>query len=130
MGMKQEPRVGIFWLVDGKLLIDSTALSEAQRYGDALIHAPGHNAVWQRFRQEGIAQREMEYEESPRGRVMYNTKTQRFLLLADKCILKDKSVMKEVMAGLKLPRNKTEKGPDDHYRCGHCLRSKRGDDDF
>jgi hypothetical protein len=29
-----EPHVGIFWLVDGKPLIDSTALSEAEDYGD------------------------------------------------------------------------------------------------
>jgi hypothetical protein len=76
MGMKREPRVGIFWLVNGRLLIDSTALSEAQRHGDALMHPPGHDTVWHRFQQEGIAPRETEYEEPPRGRVMYNLKTQ------------------------------------------------------
>ena len=31
-----EPRVGIFWLVDGEPLIDSTSLSEAEPYGDHL----------------------------------------------------------------------------------------------
>jgi hypothetical protein len=34
----EEPRVGIFWLIDGKPLIDSTPLGEAEPYGDHLTH--------------------------------------------------------------------------------------------
>jgi hypothetical protein len=30
--------LGIFWLVDGKLIIDSSPLSEAEPYGDHLTH--------------------------------------------------------------------------------------------
>ena len=82
-----EPRVGIFWLVDGKLLIDSTLLSAAEKYEDFRIHSGNHVSVWEKFQQNGTAPREMEYEEAPRGRVMYNTKSRRFTLLADKCIL-------------------------------------------
>ena len=37
-----EPRVGIFWLVDGKLLIDSTLLSAAEEYEDFKIYS-GNN---------------------------------------------------------------------------------------
>jgi len=37
-GGKEESRVGIFWLLNGKLLIDSTPLDEAERYGDFLTH--------------------------------------------------------------------------------------------
>jgi hypothetical protein len=31
-----EPHVGIFWLLDGTLLTDSTPLGEAEPYGDHL----------------------------------------------------------------------------------------------
>jgi hypothetical protein len=31
---KKPPYVGIFWLVDGKLVVDSVPLSEAEPYGD------------------------------------------------------------------------------------------------
>jgi hypothetical protein len=36
-----EPRVGIFWLLDGKVIIDSTPLSMAEPYGTALTHPTG-----------------------------------------------------------------------------------------
>ncbi|PYV74242.1 MAG: hypothetical protein DMG97_09270 [Acidobacteria bacterium] len=65
----------------------------------------------------------MEYDEPPRGRVMYNTKTRRFTLLADKCILKDNRVISKIMSQLHLPRN-TEMDTDSHYRCSTCLRPR------
>src|SRR6266700_8287284 len=90
---KKEPRVGIFWLVDGKPLIDVAPLSEAEPYGDHMTHPRSHAAVWEQYQRNGIVSREMEYEEAPRGRVMYNMKTRRFRFLADRCILKDNGVV-------------------------------------
>ena len=46
---KKEPRVGIFWLVDGKPLIDVAPLSEAEPYGDHLTHPRGHPEVWEQW---------------------------------------------------------------------------------
>ena len=114
-----EPRVGIFWLVDGEPLIDSTSLSEAEPYGDHLTHPRGHPEVWEQYQRVGAVPADMEYEESPRGRVMCNSKTQRFTLLADRCILRDKNVVRRIMSELKLPRN-TETDTDSHYRCRAC----------
>ena len=61
--------------------------------------------MWEQYQRNGIVSREMEYEEAPRGRVMYSTKTRRFTLLADKCILKDKRTVSRIMSDLHLPRN-------------------------
>jgi hypothetical protein len=120
---KQEPQVGIFWVVKGNLLTDSTPLSQAEAYGDQLTHPRGHIEVWEQFQQKGLVFPEMEYEEHPRGRVMYNTKTKRFLLLADRCILRDEKVVGKIIAELMLPTN-IEIGTDEHYRCSDCLRSE------
>src|ERR1039458_8987371 len=76
-----EPHVGIFWIVNGKSLIESTPLSEAEPYGVFLTHPRGHAEVWEAFQRAGAVPREVEYEESPRGRVMFNTRTKRFTLL-------------------------------------------------
>ena len=119
---RKEPQVGIFWVVKGNLLIDGTPLSQAEPYGDHLTHARGHAEVWEQFQQKGLVFPEMEYEEVPRGRVMYHTKTKRFLLLADRCILRDKVIVSKIMSELKLSRG-TETGTDEHYRCFLCLRS-------
>ena len=78
---EEEPLVGIFWVVSGKLVIDSTPLGEAEPYGEHLTHPRSHYEVWEQWRLGGRVPGESEYEEFPRGRVTYNTKTQRFTLL-------------------------------------------------
>jgi hypothetical protein len=120
---KPEARVGIFWIVDGELLIDSTLLSEAEEYDDFRIHPRDHISVWETFQQNHTVPADIEYEEFPRGRVIYNTKTQRFRFLADKCILREKSVVRKIMLALHLPRN-TQLDEDSHYRCSRCSRRK------
>lgn len=117
---KKEPRVGIFWVVDGKLVIDSTSLSAAEPYGDHLTHPRSHMEVWMLLQQNGSVPTDFEYEELPRGRVTYHAKTQRFTLLADKCILRDKSIVGKIMSALCLPR-RTRTGTDQHYKCSDCL---------
>jgi hypothetical protein len=120
-GRVPEPHVGIFWLFNGKLLIDSTPLSAAEEYDDFKIYSGNHISVWEKFRQNGTAPPEMEYEEAPRGRVMHNTKTRRFTLLADKCILKDKRLVSHIVSKLNLPNKNTDRETDSHYRCFTCL---------
>ena len=120
---KEEPHVGIFWLISGKPLIDSAPLRQAEPYGDHLTHPRGHAELWEQYQRNGIVSQEMEYEEAARGRVMYNTKTRRFMFLADRCILRDKNAIRRIMSELKLPRN-TETDTDSHYRCFACLRGK------
>ncbi len=123
-----EPRVGIFWLVKGKLLIEATPLSKAEAYGDFKVHAADHFSVWARLQQAGTVLPEMEYEEAPRGRVMYNTKTGQFTLLADRCILGRKEVVARIKSELRLPTN-TKLDTDSHYRCFACLYGEDGDEE-
>jgi len=117
---KKEPHVGIFWVVGGKPIIDRTPLGEAEPYGDHLIHPPSHLDVWRLFQQGGIVPIDMEYDEHPRGRVIYSTKSHRFVLLADKCILRDHGMVAKIMLVMNLPEDSaTDK--DSHYRCAVCL---------
>jgi hypothetical protein len=122
-GLKPEARVGIFWVVNGKSLIDSTPLSEAEPYGDYLTHPRGHAEVWEQYQQTGAVPSDIEYEEFPRGRVMFDTRTKRFTLLADHCILKEKILVRKIMQAVHLPRN-TELGADAHYRCSRLPAKK------
>jgi len=119
-GGKEESRVGIFWLLNGKLLIDSTPLDEAERYGDFLTHPRGHAEVWEDYQRNGTVFPETEYEEPPRGRVMYSTKTRLFTLLADRCILKRMALVTQIKEEMHLPKD-TKIGGDSHYRCSTCL---------
>ncbi len=114
------PRLGIFWLVDGKLLIDSVPLSGSEQYGNNLNYPCSHIEVWEKWQRTGKAPAPSEYEEFPRGRATYNSKTNAFTLLADRCILKRKDLIGKIKEELRLPK-RTALGTDPHYRCFRCL---------
>jgi hypothetical protein len=116
--------VGIFWLIENRLVLDTTLLSEAEPYGDCLTHGNSHINFWTEQQGLGTVSHDIEYEEYPRGRVVYHKKAQRFALYADRCILKQKPVVKRIMEAMCLPANKTDvttDGPDGHYKCFQCL---------
>ncbi len=123
-----EPHVGIFWLVRGKLIFDTTLLSAAEAHAHFKVHPGDHVVVWDKLRQQRIVPMEMEYEEQPRGRVVYDTIDQRFTLLADKCILGSRAVVREIVSAMNLPAG-TAKATDHHYRCHICLYGTDDDDD-
>jgi hypothetical protein len=112
-----EPKVGIIYSVGAKLFLDSTPLSMAGRYGDHLIHEGDHISFWAELAKCGRVLK-CEYEKFLRGRVAYNTKSGKFMLLADKCIL---DRMRIVLVRLQLPPKDTETGLDPHYRCFYRL---------
>ncbi len=112
--------VGIFWLLDGKLIIDRTLIMDAEHYGEFRVHGPGHDSTWKRFQNNGIVPVDTEYDEVPRGRVAYNMKTRTFILLADRCILKQKDVIAKIKNDFRLPTD-VKAEPDWHYRCPKCL---------
>ena len=88
------PAVGIFWLIAGTLAIDATALAEAETYGECLTHAAGHHERWEAWRAlDGAARRRSglpavlfasEYDEWPRGRVVFEVEPARFVVYADR----------------------------------------------
>jgi hypothetical protein len=116
-----EPCVGIIFLVGKTLLIDRTPVSEGEIYGDFRIHERGHNRYWETLKENGMVPQDSEYDEFPRGRVAYNMKTEKYLLFLDRCILKNKSVVKKIISELNLPMRSTRTDTDSHYRCFRCL---------
>jgi len=119
-----ESCVGIFWLHDGKLIIDTTPVSMAEPYGTALTHPSGHIDHWERLQRTGAVPADVEYEEEPRGRVVFDGREQRFHLMADKCILGRRDVVAGIMEVMHLPDD-TAVSTDEHYRCRHCLAGRR-----
>lgn len=88
------PTVGIFWRVGDHLLIDRSTLDEAEKYGGCLTHGGGHCErweAWQRlpadlWRRAGLppAVKDSEYEEWPRGRIVFECEPVRFVMYMDR----------------------------------------------
>jgi len=115
------PNVGIVFLVKGKAFIDGTPVTEAEGYAHFKIHAHDHYKYWEWLRRMGAVPADVEYDEVPRGRVVYDTQTRKYMLFLDRCILRNKKLVSRIMAQMSLPPENTETGTDSHYRCPKCL---------
>jgi hypothetical protein len=117
------PQVGIIFFVDHKLWIESTPLVAAGIYGEFKIHEGDHVVYWDRLILDGVVSQESDYENVPRGRVVFNTRTRRYRLMLDRCILRQKSVVAAIKQQMGLPPKETDTFADPHYRCAECVAS-------
>jgi hypothetical protein len=123
------PHVGIFWLVSDPerdmFVTDSVPISEAELYGDCLTHPRGHYEMWDRWQRAGpswlkrnglpTAICRTEYEEHPRGRIVYERSADLFVVYADRRLHITKTISMIVEA-FRLPGDRSVVRSDDHYR--------------
>jgi len=133
--MNNVPCVGIVWgMRDGRgplrLVTNRTPLAQAETYGDCLTHPHGHHEIWEGWRRlgpAGLVRRGLpaliawhEYEHFPRGRVVFDTRTNRFTLYADRRLRAPRTLPRILHAfGLDLACCAVR--PDPHYRSIHDL---------
>lgn len=117
-----EPKVAIFWVYDGRPLIDATPVSEASSYGDFKIHDRGHYTFWPVLRRNRLVPDDLEYDEVPHGRVGYNSKERKFYLFGDACIQRNEGMMDRIRRDLHLPAD-TVVREDSHYKCPGCMKA-------
>jgi len=111
------PEVGIFW-VDGVGVIyaESISLREADDYGEFRIYLGNHYDSWDKAVRANPQWQGLEYEDVPRGRVLYrkDPKKPEFIVYLPKQILKFKN---KVVSRFNLPSGHTIfDTTDDHYR--------------
>jgi hypothetical protein len=121
------PKVGIFWEVNGNLILTGVPLAKAEAYGRFLNFPGSHEVTWCTYQQAGAVPTEVEYDEPPRGRVLYDSVLEKFLMYADRCILRNQAMLQQIRRELRLPADTTV-GPDGHYRCAKCLGRNERDD--
>ena len=121
--------VGLFWVVEVKgqaaIIAFAVPLDQASAYGDMRTVDTGHLEHWSSLARRGArALREAglptapvwsEYEEWPRGRVLYDRLARRFVIRADRQLHRPEFMrliadrFRLVVAGVLIL-------PDDHYR--------------
>ena len=113
--------------MNGVLVIDRSTVDDAERYGDCITHAAGHYERWQEWQALGVARLAAlgypgrivwtEYDQWPRGRIVYQTATQCFVLYADRRLQQPTVIdaLKTVF-GLNDAKVKVIVRSDSHYR--------------
>ena len=121
--------VGIFWAVPNEvsaaiLLDHRCSLNDAEPYGGMLTCGHGHHEIWEQWRRStggpsttpGSLVSVSEYEEWPRGRIVYDWESRRFIIYADAQILRRLALVATLHERFGLPRGRTEAKRDNHYR--------------
>ena len=121
------PSVGIFWVVEtgpgeARLLTAGCSLEAAEPYGDFLTFAGGHYEVWEGWRNIKdhdpalrTVVRTFEYEDWPRGRIVFDRVKERFVLYADRKLMLPDTIT-QIQARFALSPDKTIVETDFHYQ--------------
>lgn len=115
------PKVGIFFIVDGESLVDAVPLEAAEAYGDALQHG-GHYEFWESLVPKTATEKKLRaraYDAYPRGRVVYFSVEEMFRVYMDKCLTAGTLEVIRERFGLMGSIQVEVKG-DEHYRCAGC----------
>jgi hypothetical protein len=126
MTKENSPLIGIFWMIfvgDGEqLLAASCTLNKAEPYGDCLTFGPGHYEIWQGWRRsrelDAAARavvRAYEYEDWPRGRIVFDRVEDRFNLYCDRKLMRPATIEK-IQQRFGLPARRTAIEADLHYQ--------------
>ena len=111
------PEVGIFWIDDsGTMHAESVSLKEAADYGECKIFEGSHYDLWNKAVSANPKWRGLEYEEIPRGRVVYRNipKNPEFVVYLPQRIIKFRD---KVLVRFKLPPDHVRfDTSDEHYQ--------------
>jgi hypothetical protein len=125
---KEAGMVGPFWIVEEEghaaIIALAVPLDRADAYGDMLTVDTGHLEHWSRLaRRSAVALRKAgipiapvwsEYEEWPRGRVLYDRIAQRFIVRADQQLHRPE-FLRLIVDRFRVALAGAAILPDDHY---------------
>jgi hypothetical protein len=97
---------------DVGVIADLLPIESASLRGDKRDNDMGHPELFERYRFDKYA----EYDEVPRGRVVFDITKDEAVVYIDRCI---ECHLSEVIAKFELERYRVEH--DDHYRCPECI---------
>lgn len=111
------PELGIFWIDDsGTMFAEGVPLNAAEDYGDFKIFGGNHYDLWDKATRANPKWKGKEYEEVPRGRVVYkkDIKKPEFIIYLPKKIAKFKN---KVIGKFNLPSGYVKVDTsDEHYQ--------------
>lgn len=107
--MKQQT-VGIFFVVNGHILLHTCAHAQAEQYGVFLNYSLSHDEVWRKEYQRhyGVA-----FDYYPRGRILYDQERHITRIFYDRCIEAEAQKISENYDSFELLL-------DEHYQCHQC----------
>lgn len=111
----QKEKIGIFWYYDQKLMVKASALTEVKPVAGYADYEVTHHEVWDSLRFSNPELFDDEYDEVPRGRVIFNANQNLFYVYSSAKLISDRIFQGKVLEQFILPRAKTIFKADEHY---------------
>ena len=114
---KEKLEVGLFFFVKGNFAFSGCSLSAAEKYGDFLIYPESHFDVWEKYKTLNCLTefRKVDHDFFPRGRVVYRTTDETFIIYYDKCVEKEIHRIADEYRNYRIILE-----TDEHYCCHEC----------
>jgi hypothetical protein len=109
------PEVGIFWLIENKLVADSISWRQADIHGGFYNGKNDHAALWTTLQRLLPQWKGVEYTDYPRGRALFDSTEEVFLVYSSQAIVNRRGVRAMILAEFKLPLAATKFEEDYHY---------------
>jgi hypothetical protein len=112
--------VGLFYVVAGRVYWQGIPVEKADGMYFKTF-ARTHSEFWDQDLTGRFPQlKEHEFTYFPRGRVVFDTKKSLFIILADNCIVENRTLVKEVVSKMKLPEGNISVSKDMDCECEQC----------
>jgi len=107
--------IGIFWVVGG-CEVDGykETIPDGIKYGDTIQPSRDHYEYWDEFTRDYPMFKRFEYDQIPRGRVVYFPKEEKFRIITSKEVARDRCLINAVRKFYRLI-GKVEVITDEHY---------------
>ena len=116
------PEVGPFYVIDGAVFADTDPVRDLTPTTIGTVDSDNtHYSYWRFLKRVYPNLRRIDYDYYPRGRVVYNSKEDKYHVFVDKCI-SDKDSISKIEDELNLPSSKVVVDYDEHYQCSSCNR--------
>lgn len=113
-------KIGIFFFIDGKVMIDAVPVEMGKSVGDAIQYG-NHYAFWKDLEPKTSTERsfkEWPYYTFPRGKVVYQPVNGIFLIYADACLNHEDLAL--VIRHFGNESSTVQIENDEHYQCAKC----------
>ncbi len=97
------------------MLSDSVPVSEGEPYGDFVNGLSDHVTYWPTIQRQRPGLRHYEYEQVPRGRVIYSTREDQFVVLGSKAFIASSKEKDAVIKQFNLQGQTVRFRSDSHY---------------
>lgn len=119
----REPQLAVFWYIPetNTFVGDRGDISEGTYSGNFCELNYNHSERWAMWK-GAYRVPDVEYDHYPRGRIIFNSKTHKYVVACDPCIVDKEKFKRAVCHEYGLDRNKVVWEIDEDYDCNECRR--------